>query len=201
MAQPLNSTVTGSASFSIQPQVTADEKNSLISECRNVKRSKLKWFQGDRGTSLRLRVRPHVRCRTPKCTRCALSNINNCFNNGSIKTYLKCTTCSVHLSNDPRQYRISCWDEWHSSTQSYQRTNIQPSPSRRSLRSYKIENIQYVQVFGLVLCLHWVISCSLNKVKLSARCCGEQLLLCLRVIKSCTVVKSIRNSVIRLAVD
>ena len=132
MAQSSNSTITADTSFSIEPQVTAAEKNALILESRNVKRSRLKWFQGGRGTLLRLSLRPHVRLRTPERTRCALCNINKRFNYGNIKTYVKCTTCIVHLCNESRQYRISCWDEWLSSTQLYLRTNIRPSPRRRS---------------------------------------------------------------------
>ena len=49
--------------------------------------------------------------------RCAPCNINNRFNNAYFKIMLNSTTSSVHLCNNLRQYRISCWNEWYSSTQ------------------------------------------------------------------------------------
>ena len=103
MDQSSNSSSTADTSFSIEPRVTAADKNALVRESRNVKRDMLKWFQGNRETLLCLQVRPHVRLRTPKRTRFALCNTNNRFNNCSIKTYLKCTgvkfTCAMIPDN------------------------------------------------------------------------------------------------------
>ena len=110
-------------------QSIASERRALIREARNRKKQRLAWFQGRSGTILRTQHKNHVRSLLNVRQSCQLCNLNNVHGNSGVKTYVLCWTCHVPLSNTPKQHRrTSCWDEWHSVPELFQRTSIRPTP-------------------------------------------------------------------------
>ena len=114
-----------------RPSVPDELRRELIAESRCRKKRKLAYFNGPRGSLLRTQVPYHIRMLLPKDTRCGLCNVNSSRNFGCKKTNVKCRTCDVPLCNEPHFWRTSCWVEWHSTPDLFQRVNHLPQPRRR----------------------------------------------------------------------
>ena len=121
----------GSSSLQInRPSVTNELRRDLIAEAIRRKKRKLTYFNGPCGTLLRTQVPNHIRALLTKEMWCGLCNVNNSCNVGSKKTNVKCRTCGVPLCNEPHFWRSSCWVEWHSNHDLFQRVNCRPQPRR-----------------------------------------------------------------------
>ena len=103
------------------------EIDILIKECRNRKKQYLGRFQNGRGVKFRTKVPKHKSYRAHKRGRCAICNLNNSHNKSGVKPATKRETCGVYLCLVLRNRFVSCWDEWHSSADIFQRINFMPA--------------------------------------------------------------------------
>ena len=118
-----NTTFSSSSSSAASSSVSTSSIQRLQEARSKRHKQRLTFFNSEDGTRLWTRVRDHPLTTLPTRTRCALCNVNNSHNKGSIRIKTFCTMCKVALCTERRNFSFSCWDSWHNSRVLKQRVN------------------------------------------------------------------------------